>query len=79
MKSEVEKNQKLIKVNDTLIYCDASNCESWLVTELFEGGFEAKNDYETKDFYFNEFQNGWSISEKTKQNHIIYNKLHYAA
>ena len=79
LKSEVELNQKLIFVGDILIYCDACNCERWQVTELFDGGFEAKNDYETKDFWFNELQYGWSISEKTKKEHTIYNKIHYAA
>lgn len=79
MKSEVEKNQKLINVNDVLIYCDDANCEKWVVTELFNGGFEAKNDYETKDFYFNELQIGWSISEKTKKENELYLKYKYAA
>lgn len=79
MTSEVEKNQKLIQVNDVLIYCDNSNSEKWVVTELFEGGFQAENDYETSDFYFNELQNGWYISEKTKKENELYSKFRYVA
>jgi long-subunit acyl-CoA synthetase (AMP-forming) len=46
MKSQVELNQKSIKVSDVLIYTDNSNSERWEVTELFEGGFEAKNEFD---------------------------------
>ena len=65
LKSQVESNQKLLNVNDTLIYQDSVNYQEWVVTELFEGGFEAKDDYENKDFYFNELQIGWSFKNKT--------------
>lgn len=67
MKSEVELNQENLRVNDKLIYCDSSNVESWIITELFEGGFQAKDDYETKEFLFSELQIGWTISEKAKE------------
>lgn len=76
MKSEVELNQNNLRVNDKLIYCDDSNSESWVITELFEGGFEAKNDCETKDFMFDELQLGWSVSQKTKDKNYI-NKIQY--
>jgi len=73
MKSQVELNQKNIKVNDVLIYVDNANTQKWVVTELLEGGFEAKNDYETKDFIFSELQIGWKIST----NSMEYNKQNY--
>jgi hypothetical protein len=79
MKSEVEKNQKLINVNDVLIYCDHANFQKWIVTEIFDGGFEAKDDYETKDFYFNMLQTGWSISVKTKKENELYLRYKYEA
>lgn len=68
MISEVERNQKLLKVGDVLIYTDANNCESLIVLEKFEGGFVAL-DSEGNDqiFYFNELQLGWEFSEKTKK------------
>ncbi len=64
--SEVELNKSEIKVGFVLYYCDASNVQKWIVTKLFCGGFEAKDDFETKDFHFNELQIGWIISEKNK-------------
>ena len=78
MKSQLEKNQTNLKVTDIVFYTDDSNCEKWEVTELFEGGFEAKGEFETKYFMFNELQIGWSISSNTmehnKQNYrTIYN------
>lgn len=73
MKSQLEKNQNNLKVTDIVFYIDNSNCEKWEVTELFEGGFEAKNEFETKDFIFNELQIGWSISANTME----YNKQNY--
>lgn len=76
MKSEVELNQNNLRVNDKLIYTDNSNSESWIITELFEGGFEAKNDYETRHFMFDELQLGWTISQKTKDKNYI-NKIQY--
>jgi hypothetical protein len=66
MKSEVELNQAKILVNDVLFYLDYENTERWEVTELFKGGFEATNDYETKAFNFSDLQIGWVISDKTK-------------
>ena len=51
MTNEVTLNAKTIEIGDV----------------LFEGGFEATDNFETKDFYWNELQNGWSISEKTKE------------
>lgn len=77
MKSEVQLNQNNLRVEDKLIYSDESNCESWVITELFTGGFEAKNDYETKDFMFDQLQLGWSISEKTKTHNEIYFRTKY--
>lgn len=67
MNNEVTLNRKLILVDDVLFYTDDANSQKWTVTELIEGGFEANDGYETKDFMFNELQNGWSISDKTKQ------------
>lgn len=66
--SEVERNQKLLRVGDILIYTDASNSESLIVMEKFEGGFICL-DSENNDqiFYFNELQLGWEFSEKTKK------------
>ena len=75
--SEVELNQNLIMVGDKLYYYDSMNFETWYVTELFDGGFEAKDNEETKDFYFDELQHGWGISEKTKEYHKIYNRFKY--
>jgi hypothetical protein len=73
MKSQLEKNQTNLKVTDIIFYADDSNCEKWEVTELFEGGFEAKGEFETKDFMFSELQIGWSISSNTMEN----NKQNY--
>jgi len=73
MKSQVEKNQAKLKVGDVIFYTDNSNCEKWEVTELFEGGFEAKGEFETKCFLFNELQVGWSISANTME----YNKQNF--
>lgn len=79
MISEVQKNKDLIRIGDSLIYTDSSNCQKWVVTDLFEGGFEAKDDFETRDFMFEELQPGWTISEKTKQAHILFDKTVYCA
>ena len=68
MISEVERNQKLLKVGDVLIYTDTNNCESLIVLEKFEGGFIAIDSEENDQiFYFNELQLGWEFSEKTKK------------
>jgi hypothetical protein len=75
--SEVELNQKLICEGDKLIYCDNSNYQVWIVTELFEGGFEAICEGEVKDYRFNELQIGWEISEATKEHHKINNRIIY--
>lgn len=61
LKSEVEKRQNEVKAGMTLWYIDSCNCIKHIVTEVFEGGFEAKDDYETKDYYFNELQYGWKF------------------
>lgn len=74
MISEVQRNKKLLRVGDVLIYTDANNCESLIVVDKFKGGFIAVDD-ENNDqiFYFNELQLGWEFSEKTKE----HNKLNY--
>ena len=78
MISEVERNQKLVRVNDTLIYIDNSNCEKFLVTELFKGGFVAENsNNEENVYFFNELQLGWSISEKSKKQNTELLHLRY--
>lgn len=77
LKSEVELNRKLIVRNDVLFYTDNANCQKWTVTELFDGGFEAKDEFETRDFYFEELQLGWSISAVTKKFHLENNRFHY--
>jgi len=72
MISEVERNQKLIRLGDVV------NFEhNWEVVELFDGGFSIKDDYETKDFMFNELQLGWTISEKTKKQNTELLHLRY--
>lgn len=64
----ITKNiQNLLEINDTLWYTDASNNQLWIITELFEGGFTAKDEYEIKDFYFDKLQNGWDLTNKTLQ------------
>jgi hypothetical protein len=67
MNSEVERNQKLILVDDILYYTDDSNSEKFTVVGLFNGGFFA-TDSEGKEcsYLFAELQLGWEISEKTK-------------
>jgi len=62
LKSEVELNKELIKKWVRLTYMDHCNFNRWEVTNVFGWGFEAKNDYETRDFYFNELQLGWEIT-----------------
>ena len=78
LKSEVEINQHLIQIGDCLAYTDAANNEKWEVTELFDGGFEAKNDYEIKDFYFHQLQMGWSVTERTKRQRQEEGRVQYA-
>lgn len=78
--SEVEKNQKLVMVNDVLLYIDNSNCQRWTVTELFEGGFEAKDIEGNEDFFlFKELQLGWSFTETTKEQNFLNHRFRYAA
>lgn len=68
MISEVEKNQQLLMVDDVLIYTDNSNCEKFFVTELFKGGFIARNDISGENVYFfSELQKGWEFTSKTKK------------
>ena len=78
--SEVEKNQKLVRVNDVLFYIDAINCQKWIVTELFDGGFEAKDSNGNEDFFFfKELQPGWTFSKKTKDQNFLNYRFRYAA
>lgn len=77
MKSEVEINSGLICVGDLLHFDDGSGFQKWTVTELFDGGFEAEDDYEKASFYFNQLQYGWSISERTKEKHRIEDRFSY--
>lgn len=78
--SEVEKNQKLVMVNDVLLYIDNDNCQKWTVTELFDGGFEAKDSEGNDDFFFfNELQLGWSFTDATKEQNFLNHRLRYAA
>ena len=74
MKSEVELNKELIRVGDELL---ATGGDWYIVTELFEGGFSAKCEWEENDFFFNELQLGWELSERTKENHRIYDRFEY--
>ncbi len=66
--SEVELNKDKIDIGFVLYYSDDANIERWIVTKLFDGGFGAQceDEFETTDFYFNELQFGWTVSEKTK-------------
>ena len=66
LRSEVENNQNSVRVGMTLLYIDMANLQRWEVLELFDGGFAAKDDYETTDFYFNELQYGWKFRESDK-------------
>lgn len=77
MTNEVTLNAKTIEVGDVLIYVDNANAQRWTVTDVFEGGFEANDGYETKDFFFNELQIGWSISEKTKNTKKVERRVNY--
>lgn len=72
--SEVEINKHLIRVDDKLY---SPGQDFYIVTELFEGGFSAKCEWEENDFYFCELQKGWFIMESTKRNHILYDKFNY--
>lgn len=76
--NEVTLNAKTIETGDVLLYIDNDNTQKWTVTDVFEGGFEAKDDFETKDFFFSELQSGWSISEKTKENKRVNRRVQYA-
>ena len=78
--SEVEKNQKLVRVNDVLYYTDSSNCQKWVVVDLFEGGFVAIDDEANEDvFFFNELQEGWSFSKKTKEKNFLNCRFRYVS
>ena len=62
LRSEVEKRQNEVIVGMKLYYTDACNFMSWIVTDVFEGGFEAKDkDGFIEDLYFDELQMGWKI------------------
>ena len=50
-----------IKKGSKLYYTDNANSQTWLVTGLVDGGFEATDDFETKTFLFSELQRGWSL------------------
>ena len=43
MISEIEKNQNIVTIGDNLIYSDIHNLQTWVVTELMDGGFIAHN------------------------------------
>jgi hypothetical protein len=77
--SEVEMNRNVILIGDNLLYTDACNCERWIVTELFKGGFMAFNRdiEESESFYFEDLQIGWSISEKTKSRNNLEKSIKY--
>jgi hypothetical protein len=79
MISEVERNQKLVRVNDILTYIDSENYEKIIVTQLFKGGFVAKDETEQEDVYFfSELQLGWKFSEKTKKQNRELLRLQHA-
>lgn len=74
LKSLVELNQKLICVGDKLF----TPCfDTYIVTEIFEGGFTGKCDWEESDFFFSELQIGWCIAESTMDKHRIEDKFEY--
>ena len=78
MISEVERNQKLVRVNDVLTYIDSENYEKIIVTQLFKGGFVAKDETEQEDVYFfSMLQLGWEFSEKTKKQNRELLRLEY--
>lgn len=77
MTNEVALNAKTIEIGDVLLYVDNDNAQKWTVTDVFEGGFEAKDDFETKDFFWNELQHGWSISEKTKEDKRVNRRVKF--
>jgi hypothetical protein len=55
-------DREFVKVGSTLIYSDSCNYQKWVVTELFEGGFLAEDDYEERDFWFDKLQKGWELT-----------------
>lgn len=75
--NDVSLNQKTIEVGDVLLYVDDANTQKWNVTDVFEGGFEATDGFETKDYLFSELQNGWTISEKTKEDKKINRRIKF--
>lgn len=77
MISEVEKNQDQVSTGDVLFYSDASNAQKWTVMEVFDGGFQATDGEEIKDFYFSALQSGWSFSEKTVERKRIDNRMKF--
>jgi hypothetical protein len=72
--SEVALNKTLICIGDKLF---AQGGDTYFVTEVFEGGFTAKCEWEENNFFFDELQKGWSIAESTKEKHKIYDRCEY--
>ena len=72
MISEIEKNQNIVTVGDSLIYSDIDNLQTWVVTSLFDGGFTAVDEFKEEDmFLFSELQKGWEFTSRTRQNKKI--------
>lgn len=61
---KVKQFPSLVFVGAKLIYSDASNFCRWTVTEIFDGGFLAKDDYEEKDFWFDTMQDHWEFARQ---------------
>ena len=72
--SEVERNQNLICVGDK-IYSQGG--DTYIVTELFEGGFSGKMEELEDNFFFDELQKGWDIAESTKKKHKANDRFEY--
>jgi hypothetical protein len=80
MISEVEKNQKLVRVNDVLFYVDSCNSQKWVVTELVENGFIASDSENNEElFLFSDLQIGWVFSSITKNQNSLNYRFKYAA
>jgi len=75
---ELKNIQHLLEVGDTLNYIDTANFQTWTIVELFEGGFTAKDDYETKDYFYDELQTGWQVSHNSlKRITLNPNNIHF--
>lgn len=67
--SNLESNKSLATIGDKVIYSDAYNFMSYIVTDIFEGGMElealtddcsvAKGEKE--DIFFDSLQLGWQL------------------